>query len=227
MWKICVLAGALSSSFVHVFAQNTSLPVREFSVTETGDAFCILLTGDGGWKDLSVNMAYFYQQHNLPVVGIDVSSYLWEPHDPAEIAHDLQSLITLYQKKWYRRKVFLVGYSLGANVLPAAFNQLSREYKATISQVVLIAPTRFTDYEVRLLPLLTQNKGAYPVLPELKKMAFTPVFIVCDEEPESLSSELKTAAIEYRVLKGGHDFGGNMALLSEVIWDKMRNHMPE
>lgn len=113
------------------------------------DVLTILYSGDGGWADLDRQLGNAFVARGIPVLGVNVFKYFWRNRDPGVAAAQLDALASEYLAKWDKKRVWLVGFSFGADVLPAVINELSPGSRARITQLVLIAPSRDTSFEIQ------------------------------------------------------------------------------
>ena len=101
------------------------------------DVLTIIYSGDGGWRDLDQQLGKLIVGRGLPVLGISALSYNWQNRTPEESAKEMDALITQYLTTWHKKRVWLIGFSFGADVLPSIIERLSPANRALISQVVL------------------------------------------------------------------------------------------
>ncbi|MEJ1962513.1 MAG: AcvB/VirJ family lysyl-phosphatidylglycerol hydrolase [Gammaproteobacteria bacterium] len=85
-----------------------------------GDQFAVLLSGDGGWAGLDKEVAGALSAQGVPVAGVDSLRYFWKSRTPAGLATDIDRIIRYYAYQWKKKRVLLIGYSQGADVLPFA-----------------------------------------------------------------------------------------------------------
>jgi type IV secretory pathway VirJ component len=180
----------------------------------------ILYTGDGGWKSLALNMANFFQNNKVPLVGLDVRKYFWNKKSQLEIAISLEVMIEHYCEAWHKTKVILVGYSFGAEILPFAAGELPEEIKPIIKKVILIAPGQSAQFEVTLESLLDYSSDGLPVLSELSKICTGTYIVICDDSPDALCTVLDQK-YDCSILKGGHHFDDDFQNLDLLIWNKI------
>src|SRR4249920_3822451 len=126
--KIYILLFTLSVT-MRLYAQNPStleqLPVN--IVPAAGDStkpLVLYITGDGGWNKFSKNLSQAFADNGYPVVALNAKEYFWKKKTPAQTAADVTRLIKTYQVKWKRKKILLLGYSFGADVMPFIYNLL-------------------------------------------------------------------------------------------------------
>ncbi len=95
--------------------------------SEPSDAFAILMSGDGGWAGLDQDIAAgFKRDKAFPSSGLDSLRYYWTPRTPDSLAADTDRIIRYYLSRFGKKRVLLIGYSQGADVLPFAVNRLPR-----------------------------------------------------------------------------------------------------
>ncbi len=159
---ICLLAGllacALALSLVWAFYSKPSLEQSIIVVAPASgvvapagrdDVLGILYSGDGGWADLDKQLGDAFAAHGIPVLGVNTFKYFWRNRSPRTAAAELDALISKSLHTWHKRRVWLVGYSFGANVLPMLVERLSPANRSRIAQVVLLAPERDVSFEIQ------------------------------------------------------------------------------
>ena len=196
----------------------TDLPLIELPLAHPSDTLAILYSGDGGWRDLDKQLAAILQQDGLPVVGVDVLRYFWKQRDPEQCAQDLGRIIEAYRHKWGARKVVLIGYSFGADVLPALYNRLAPSERAAVVQISLLGFAASADFEVTVAGWLKQHRGnALPTLPEVRRIA--PQLLQCfygEDDDESACTQIGTD-VELIRTTGSHHFDGDYPALARRI----------
>ena len=101
----------------------SGLPVIEVPAQpggEPADAFAIIMSGDGGWAGLDKDVAAALAAHGIPIVGLDSLRYFWSARTPEGLAADTDRMIRYYLAHLNKKRVLLIGYSQGADVLPFA-----------------------------------------------------------------------------------------------------------
>lgn len=181
--------------------------------------FIILISGDGGWASLDKDLGTYFQQNGVGVVGVDSLSYFWKAKTPEKTAHDIERIILAYQAQWSRDRVVLMGYSLGANVLPFIANRLSAEQSKNVQAVVLLNPGERTSFEVHMTDWLniSELERGREALPEVQKMPMQKILCVYgEEEDDSLCPKVSGKATVEK-LSGGHHFDGDYEALGAKI----------
>ena len=192
-------------------AQNgvNNLPVVIKPATAgTSGPLILYITGDGGMKKFSINVTESFRQKNYPVVALNALKYFWNKKTPQQAAKDVAALIRHYQAQWdSHHGVILIGYSLGADVLPFIYTSLPAEVAEEVKQLVLLSPSLYTDMEVHVSDMLgkTNNKGM-SVPAEINKISGKPLLLVFGAEEKDFN--LSALSVNYRklVLPGGHNY---------------------
>jgi type IV secretory pathway VirJ component len=115
-----------------------------------GDVVAIFYSGDGGWRDLDQSLGKIIASHGIPVVGVSLLQYYWRERSAADSAADLDALITRMTAQDGKKRVWLIGFSFGADVLPSIIGQLSPEGRARIAQVVMLSPSKDVNFEIEM-----------------------------------------------------------------------------
>ena len=206
------------------------LPLVEMPASPHGELLAIVLSGDGGWRDLDRSIAEQLRADGVSVIGWDSLRYFWSRKTPAQVARDLGAVIDTYTARWGTSKVALIGYSFGAGVLPFAYDRLPPEAKQRVVQLSLLGFESTADFEISMMGWLgaPPTKNALPTKPALAPI--NPAMIQCfygRNESDTLCPLLaksdnpadKAEVIETR---GGHHFGGDYGALANRILEGFR-----
>ncbi|HLZ65292.1 MAG TPA: AcvB/VirJ family lysyl-phosphatidylglycerol hydrolase [Aliidongia sp.] len=202
-----------------------ALPLVEMPVDHPSDVMAIVLSGDGGWRDLDKSIAENLQHDGVPTVGWDSLRYFWSKKTPEETAHALAQVMKAYMAKWHASKVALVGYSFGADVLPFAYNRLPAELRPHVLSMALLGFANNADFEITMGGWLgaAPSDDALPILPEVAKVP--PALIQCfygADEDDTVCPALAASGVEQVKTTGGHHFDGDYAALAKRILDGLR-----
>lgn len=201
------------------------LPLVELAVPRpAGDAFVVIVSGDGGWRDIDRSIGRVLRSRGVPVLGWDALSYFWRRRGPDEFARDLGAAIEVYAGLWGTPRAALVGYSFGADVLPHAYNRLPAGPRARVALMTLLGLGRSADFQISLRGYLgLSGPDAMPTEPELR--AIEPGLIQCvygGGDAGSGCPALAGSGAEVVRTPGGHHFGGDYTALAERILDGLR-----
>jgi type IV secretory pathway VirJ component len=204
-----------------------AIPIVELPTGGSADTLAVVYSGDGGWRDLDKTIAENFQAHGVPTIGVDSLRYFWSRKTPAETASDLALLIEAYSTRWGTKRVILVGYSFGADVLPETYNLLPATTKAAIRQISLLGLGDEGEFEISVEGWLGGSGGdSRPVLPQIERI--NPKLLQCfdgSEEDDSECPKLKTLGAEIVTTEGGHHFDGDYDALATKILEGAKRRL--
>ena len=194
------------------------LPILELQATGTqNDSFVILLTGDGGYAGMDQNISAAFNGMGQPVAVLNALKYFWKARMPQEVANDVDRIMRYYSVAWHKRRVILVGYSQGADVMPFVINRLPAASRATIAAAAAIALSDGALFEFHISNWLTDPKGV-PTLPEANRITGVPfVCIYGVEDEDSVCPALQNSSARLVRLPGAHHFHGNYAAVAQAV----------
>jgi type IV secretory pathway VirJ component len=204
-----------------------NLPLIELPAKESGiSSMAVILSGDGGWAGIDRELGNVFAENGVSVVGLNSLSYFWKERTPEEAAKDLERILRHYLALWKKENAVLVGYSLGADVLPFLADRLSGETLAKVRLIALLGPGTHADFTFHLTDWMGgASKTARPVLPEVKKLKAMEVRMLCfygEQETESFCSKLDPNLAQVVSIKGAHHFGGNYLKIAERILKEIK-----
>ena len=217
--KVFIFITVLSDT--PLFARNIQtkkkLPIIELVSPGKSDSYVIFLTGDFGFLNFDKAIVHYLNVKNIPVVVLNTKNYFWSKKNPAQLGRDLGSIIDQYSKKWSRKKVILMGYSMGAEVLPFGVNNLDNRYKHQLNDVILIAPSQKAIFRLKPTDYLFEERKGTDIYTELLKMKALRSYVICDDNQFSICRKNLEGLSDHDFLGGGHHFGHNYKLLSRLI----------
>jgi len=198
------------------------LPLVELPARESGfSSMAVILSGDGGWAGIDRELGNVFAEKGVSVVGFNSLNYFWKERTPEEAAKDLERILRHYLALWKKKNAVLVGYSLGADVLPFLAARLPKEILAKVRLIALLGPGTHADFAFHLTDWLGgDSKTSRPVLPEVEKLRGMGIPMLCfygEQETESLCSKLDPNLAQVVSMKGAHHFGGNYLKIAETI----------
>ena len=197
------------------------LPIIESKSKGNNDYYVILFTGNGGWRNLVQSITHYLNSKKVSVVAINTKKYFWSQKTPAQIGCDLETLIDRYNLKWGQKNVVLMGYSMGAEILPFAINCIGEKYMQEVADLVLIGPWQKATFKIILRDYYFEvNKGS-DIYTELLKMKLQKGYIICDNNQFSICHKNLDGVIDHDFLGGGHHFGGDYNALSKLIGQRL------
>jgi type IV secretory pathway VirJ component len=180
----------------------------------------LLISGDGGWYGFEQSIADNLAKLGIPTVGFDSKKYFWNRRTPEETATDIAMALNFYGKKWGREKYVLIGYSLGAEIVPFIVNRLPEDIKPKIESAVLLSPATTTDFEIHISNMLGMGnrQNTYNTTDEIIKMQSTPTLIIFGEgEKTSFPELLNKTSIIIKKIPGDHHYKFNLDLIIQTM----------
>jgi type IV secretory pathway VirJ component len=182
------------------------------------DLMAVVLTGDGGWAEIDKRVAARLAESGVPVVGWSSLKYYWTPRTPEAAAHDLARILEHYGRLWGKRRVLLVGYSFGADVLPFLVTRLPAELRSRVALIGMLGLSEQASFEFHVAGWLGVETGHHPTVPEVVRLGTTPVLCLRGEdEADSACRLLRGAAARTVNLPGGHHFGGDYERIADAL----------
>lgn len=185
------------------------LPLVEVPAGRPGQTLAVIVTGDGGWAGIDQQIGDILAAHGVPVVGFNSLKYFWTKREADEMARDLERTLTHYAHLWGSQRFIVVGYSIGADVLPFMAGRMSQATRDRLALVAMLGPGTHTEFEFRLSNWLTEENRpeGHALIPEMPKLARTPVLLICgSEEDGTLCQNYRAPNVKSLVLPGGHHF---------------------
>jgi len=132
----------------------------------------------------------------------------------------------MYGKAWNRDRFVLIGYSLGADVLPFLASRLPRGQLDRVSALVLLGPSHEAHFEFHVTDWLGsfKRKSDRPVLPEIRKLEGKPILCFYGrDEKDTIGPELAAAGpARVIALPGGHRIGTHYESVADSILTVLR-----
>jgi type IV secretory pathway VirJ component len=198
-----------------------NLPLVEMPAADPSGTLAVVVSGDGGWRDIDQVVAGELQKAGVSVVGLDSLRYFWHRKSPDQFGQDLAAVLQHYTALWHPKRVILVGYSFGADVLPFGFNRLPDGARKHVAMLALLGFSTAADFEIRVTGWLgaSASTRALPVMPEMERIpgALVQCFYGEDDAAESACPALAARGAEVVKTPGAHHFGGDYPLLVQRI----------
>ncbi len=202
------------------------LPLVEVPARRDGsDVLAVIVSGDGGWASIDKQIGETLSDQGIPVLGLDSLQYFWKRRTPDGAARDLERIIRHYLAAWRKKRVLLIGYSRGADVLPFMANRLPVDLLDHVSLIALLGPSRAVDFEFHLTDWVPGAAGrqALPILPEVEKLRGRRVLCFYGvKEKDSLCRDLGAGLAKGYALPGAHHFGGDYPEIARIIVEEAR-----
>jgi type IV secretory pathway VirJ component len=203
------------------------MPVVEVSTASTRGLLVVIYSGDGGWRDVDKRIGDSLGREDVAVLGVDALTYFWRERGPDQLGRDLAALLAHYREAWKMSSVALIGYSMGADVLPFAYNRLPAEEQRHVIALTLLAPGRATPFAVDLTGGSDANAHTRPIPPELARLDRTKVQCVYGEGERKTSLCTDPAAHGAEIIRtaGDHHFDGDHEALAAKLLAEYRRRI--
>jgi type IV secretory pathway VirJ component len=207
-------------------ASVSGVPLTEVPATGGPDRpqLAVMFSGDGGWALLDRAVTAELAKNGLPTVGWDSLSYFWKARQPDEVALDLERVLRHYLEAWKKDRIVLIGYSFGADVLPAVANRLPAELRQRIDLAVFLGLSDYASFEFHLNDWIGDkpSPGAQPVRPEIEKLSGIRRLCVYGAEEEGASCpKLAALGIIAEKMSGDHHFDKDYQGVARRILDRL------
>ncbi len=186
------------------------LPLVEVIADDTTkNVMAVHITGDGGWGVTDKGISNSLADSGISVIGWNSLKYFWHKKTPEEASLDLGRVLSYYSTAWKKEKIILIGYSMGADVLPFMVNRLPADLKDKIKLIALIGPAHEADFEFHVSNWFGNSPSdkSTPTKPEFKRLKG--IKILCfygadDDDVICRDKDLDTTMVDCIQLPGGH-----------------------
>ena len=185
----------------------------------------VLFVSRDGWASLGLDIEKYIASQGIAVVWFNSLQYFWTRRTPDEAGRALARALEYYLAAWKKDRAILVGYSLGADVLPFMADRLPPELIVRVKLVALLGLDSKVDFEFHLTDRVggADPGTALPVKPEVEKLAGTRVLCFYgDDESDSLCRGLKPSQATVIGLEGGHHFNSDYTGIADRIIKEAR-----
>jgi type IV secretory pathway VirJ component len=193
-------------------------------INKDGTPMALLVSGDGGWYSLEQNICNHLASAGVSVIGIDSKKYFWNRRNPQETAQDFVKIYNHFSEEWKKDTILLIGYSMGAEVIPFIFEQLPKEIQLKTKSMVLLSPDSWGDFQIHITNMigLGNSKNTYDVTSELKKVSnYGSILIITgDAENSTMPIDLSATNIKFATVPGNHHYKSDSFAIFNVLKSK-------
>src|SRR5664280_537196 len=202
--------------------KNIPVVLTNSRIEDRKAPIALVVSGDGGWYSFEQLISDNMAKQGIPTIGLDSKKYFWKRRTPEETASDMDKVLNYYGKLWGRDKFVLIGYSLGAEIVPFIVNRLPEETKSRIESVVLLSPATTTDFEIHISNMLGMGnrQNVYHTIDEIIKAQSIPTLIIFgDGEKTEIPALLSKTSVVIRKIPGDHHYKFNLPLIMQTMKD--------
>ena len=200
--------------------KNIPVILTNSKIEDRKAPIALVVSGDGGWYSFEQLISDNMAKQGIPTIGLDSKKYFWKRRTPEETASDMDKVLNFYGKLWGRDRFVLIGYSLGAEIVPFIVNRLPEETKSRIESVVLLSPATTTDFEIHISNMLGMGnrQNVYHTIDEIKEMqAILTLIIFGDGEKTEFPELLKNTSVTIKKIPGDHHYKFNLQLIMQTM----------
>ncbi len=219
------LVGLISRAIKPSGKTLDNLPIVELPSQKPSHLLAIVISGDGGWRDLDKTIAERLHKDGVNVVGLDSLRYFWARKSPARTTQDVAAIIEAYSRKWGADDVALIGYSFGADVAPFVYNGLPQNLRDKVKLVSLLGPEKAADWQIRVVGWLgaAPSKDALATGPQLAAIPGKKIQCLYGEDDKAAScATIANPGAEIVETSGNHHFDRNYNALAEKILARLK-----
>ncbi len=216
--RLLPLVAVLGLALAGVAQASVAPRLIETPAQAPGEAMAVFYSGDGGWGPLDKGVAKVLAAEGMPVLGVNSLRYFQGKRSPQAAADDLAEQLRRHESQWDRQKIVLIGYSFGADALPAIVPLLPADLRDQIKSVVLIGTGPHGDLTFHPASWLNRaTADSFPVAPALEAMKGLPMTCIYgDKERLDICPGLPETIRKVK-LSGGHHFDGDYEGLAQAV----------
>jgi type IV secretory pathway VirJ component len=204
------------------YVKNLPIVITNTKLQNKDAPIALLISGDGGWYGFEQSIADKLAIQGIPTIGLDSKKYFWNRRTPEGTASDMIKALNFYSKEWGRERFLLIGYSLGAEIIPFITSRLPEEMKTKVTLTVLLSPETNTDFEIHVSNMLGigNRQNTFQVMDEIVKSQVVPTLIIIGEGEKTQVPELLAGtAVKIQKIPGNHHYMNNTTLIVQTMKD--------
>jgi type IV secretory pathway VirJ component len=205
----CTLGLLMGTVNAQTDISKLPVTVKVPAVVNPDRPIVFFITGDGGMKKFSVDMVNIFAGKGYPVIGLNALKYFWNKKTPQQSAADVSALLQYYSSQWNNHSFILIGYSMGADVLPFIYQHLPANFQSQTQHLIFMSPSASTDMVVHISDMLgkTSTPGSMSVPGAMNTITGKPLLLVFGQDEKDF--DLKSLTISnyhHLILPGGHHY---------------------
>lgn len=166
----------------------------------------VVLSSDVGFNaGIGPDIAARLAADGLPVVGVNMLTYLRRTRTPAEITALIARAEQRALRLGHTDRVVLIGLSFGADMLHVGLVDLPASLRANVAKVVLIVPENTVQFRASPNEIFDYWTPTFAATPSARQLTWAPLLCIHgSEEADSLCPLLKQPNARVMALPGGH-----------------------
>lgn len=206
-----------------IVAQKENLPLRTWKGNKNGK-YIFYITGDGGFERFTKRFCSDLSKSGYTVTALNARAYFWEKKTKEQATCDVSKAILEDMKKGNFKNFILLGYSFGADVLPFIANKFPEELSKKLTDVVLLSPSRYMDFQIHFTDMIFDNiRRSNDVVQEINRIqAPNTVLIFGSKEKEFPVDKITLKNYKLQIIPGKHHYDGDAKALASAIISNLR-----
>ncbi|WP_027378053.1 AcvB/VirJ family lysyl-phosphatidylglycerol hydrolase [Kaistella palustris] len=209
------------SSLLILISCKTSdpFPVSSWNGNSTKPVI-FYVSGDGGFNTFSKSLSQELHRFGYDVFALNSKKYFWKKRTPAGASADTEIFLKELIKNRKNKKIILIGYSYGADVVPFIYNRFDPDFQKNISSLIIVGPSKVNDFEIHLQEYVTGEKEyGFSVISEINRLKGVPVTVVVSdfEKLHFPMQEITLKKYNFLHLAGNHQYNGNTKMLADAL----------
>ena len=184
------------------------------------------ISGDAGFSRFSKKLSSNLHGYGYDVFTLDSKTYFWRKKTPEQTSKDIAKFLQKTIKNRPNKKIILMGFSFGCDVLPTVYNLFPQDLKKNVEKIILIGPSKTAEFEVHLENYLVREpEGTFETFPEINKIGDKPVIMIMSnyEVQHFPYKEVKLKNFRYVHVNGDHHYSNNTPMLAKIINTYLNN----
>ena len=180
----------------------------------------LLISGDGGWYHFEQRIADDFAARGIATIGLDSRKYFWVRTTPEKTTMQIAQALNYFGLKWGTEKFVIMGYSLGAEIVPFIINRLPADLKKRIFSAVLLSPSTTTDFEIHITNMMGigSRKNTYETVHEIINMSPIHTLIIFGDGEKTEVPDLLTGThVTIRKIPGDHHYKSDVPLIVKTM----------
>ncbi len=208
----------LSFYYFKTNAQSDDFETKEWTATSTDKPIIFYISGDGGFNNFSSGLCETLNKQGYGIVALNAKNYFWDKKTPAQTTSDIENYLIKKIASRNNKKIMMIGYSFGADVLPFVLTRFSANMNQNLVSSILMAPSGSTDFEIHWTDMFGGNKKRdMDVVSEINKVTGIKLVHISGDDDAIDETKIKIKTYVHETLPGGHHFDGNTSELARVI----------
>jgi type IV secretory pathway VirJ component len=196
------------------------LVITNAKIIRNRSPFAFMVSGDGGWYWFEQSIADSLASLGIATIGLDAKRYFWERKSPEETTSDITAAIRFYSNFFGKSHLIMIGYSLGAEIIPFILARLPGDIRSEISSSVLLSPGDFTDFEIHLSNMigLGNPNDTLNVVKEINKLSSENIICIFGkDEKTNVPDRLNLSKIKIVYIPGDHHYNFDLPLIINTL----------